>query len=406
MPNLFKNKPLNIQRQFYTMMSAADNANDVEVTLYGDVVDERPVDWWTGEPIEGDFIVAKEFIEDLDRLNGYKNVTFRINSYGGDSTSGILLHNRIKAMQAHTTAIIDGVAMSAASIIAVACDTVKMNPASLLMIHKNWMFMFGGYNADNLQEPLNMLNGYDNAAAAAYAKKSGKTDKQCLKMMADVTYLTGREAVEQGFADELIEDAEPITLAASADGTSIFCRGREIHLVPGMFAPDNIPTVEPGTPEQGEPVEANTKKPEDTGSKEGGNPMSKDELRAQYPDLVAEIEADATAGQNEAINEAVQAERSRLHGIDEVAGLFPNSLVEDAKYGNPCSAQEMTLRAAQNAVKEGTAFLSAMQADANESNTGNVESANSPEDGEKPAGEMTQEESDKAFAALYKAKEE
>lgn len=403
---LFKNKPLNIQRQFYTMMSAEGNENDVEVTFYGDVVDERPIDWWTGEPIEGDFIIAKDFIEDLDRLDGYKNVTFRINSYGGDSTSGILIHNRIKAMKAHTTAIIDGVAMSAASIIAIACDTVKMNPASLLMIHKNWMFMWGGYNADNLQEPLNMLNGYDSAAAAAYAKKSGKSDKQCLKMMSDVTYLTGREAVEQGFADELIEDAEPIALAASADGTSIFCRGREIHLVPGMFAPDNIPTVEPAATEPEATVEANTNTPAVTGNEEGGNPMTKDELRAQYPDLVAEIEADATAGQNNAINEAVQAERSRLQGIDEVASLFPNSMVEDAKYGNPCTAQDMTLRAAQNAVKEGSAFLSAMQSDANESNTDHVESANSPEDGEKQTGEMSQEESDKLFASLYKEKED
>ena len=403
---LFKNKPLNIQRQFYTMMSAEGNENDVEVTFYGDVVDERPIDWWTGEPIEGDFIIAKDFIEDLDRLDGYKNVTFRINSYGGDSTSGILIHNRIKAMKAHTTAIIDGVAMSAASIIAIACDTVKMNPASLLMIHKNWMFMWGGYNADNLQEPLNMLNGYDSAAAAAYAKKSGKSDKQCLKMMSDVTYLTGREAVEQGFADELIEDAEPIALAASADGTSIFCRGREIHLVPGMFAPDNIPTVEPAATEPEATVEANTTTPAVTGNEEGGNPMTKDELRAQYPDLVAEIEADATAGQNNAINEAVQAERSRLQGIDEVASLFPNSMVEDAKYGNPCTAQDMTLRAAQNAVKEGSAFLSAMQSDANESNTDHVESANSPEDGEKQTGEMSQEESDKLFASLYKEKED
>lgn len=403
---LFKNKPLNIQRQFYTMMSAEGNENDVEVTFYGDVVDERPIDWWTGEAIEGDFIIAKDFIEDLDRLDGYKNVTFRINSYGGDSTSGILIHNRIKAMKAHTTAIVDGVAMSAASIIAIACDTVKMNPASLLMIHKNWMFMWGGYNADNLQEPLNMLNGYDSAAAAAYAKKSGKSDKQCLKMMSDVTYLTGREAVEQGFADELIEDAEPIALAASADGTSIFCRGREIHLVPGMFAPDNIPTVEPAATEPEATVEANTNTPAVTGNEEGGNPMTKDELRAQYPDLVAEIEADATAGQNNAINEAVQAERSRLQGIDEVASLFPNSMVEDAKYGNPCTAQDMTLRAAQNAVKEGSAFLSAMQSDANESNTDHVESANSPEDGEKQTGEMSQEESDKLFASLYKEKED
>ena len=66
-----------------------------------------------------------------------------------------------------------------------------------------------------------------------------------MHMMSDTTYMTGRVAVEKGFADELIEDAEPVAIAASADGRILYVHGRTIHFAPGMFAPDTIPTVTP-----------------------------------------------------------------------------------------------------------------------------------------------------------------
>lgn len=77
-----------------------------------------------------------------------------------------------------------------------------------------------------------------------YKRKTGLSETVIMHMMADTTYMTGREAIEKGFADELIEDAEPVGIAASADGRSLFVRGKQFHLAPGMFAPDNIPTVD------------------------------------------------------------------------------------------------------------------------------------------------------------------
>lgn len=403
-----------IDRGVYAM--TLKDGVDAEITMYGDVVESRPIDWWTGKPMEGDFIILDEFLEDFETISKAKNITIRMNSYGGDCVVAFVIHNKLRDLAragVKTTCIVDGVAMSAGSVIMSACDTVKVNAASLVMIHRCWSFLWGGYNADELRGQADSQDAYDKALAAAYVRKTGLSQTQILHMMSETTYMTGSEAIEKGFADELVESAEPLNLAASADGRSIFVRGKEMHLAPGMFAPDMIPTIEQVSPEDKGDKEAapedsvitNNIQPEETGSVEGGQTMSKDELRAQYPDLVAEIEADATAGQTEAINAAVQAERSRLQGIDEVANLFPDSLVNAAKYGEQaCTAQEMTLRAAQDAVKEGKNFLNALDADTKESHTNDVNPAVAPEDGGNH--EMTQEECDAAFAALLKEKEE
>ena len=110
--------------------------------------------------------------------------------------------------------------------------------------------------------------------------------------------------------------------------------------------------------------------------------MDTKELREKYPEQVAEIEAEARAAVDttEAANAAVNAERERLSAIDEVADLFDSELVREAKYGNkPCTAAELALLAAQNAKKQGTAFLAAAQEDAKASGTGGVGATPPPE---------------------------
>jgi len=103
--------------------------------------------------------------------------------------------------------------------------------------------------------------------------------------------------------------------------------------------------------------------------------MTLEELRAQQPELVRQIEASAA-------QTAVQTERARLQGIDEVATLFDTELVAEAKFGaNACDAKELTYRAAQKAAKAGTNFLAAVKKDAKASGAEDVPAAAAPEDG-------------------------
>ena len=76
--------------------------------------------------------------------------------------------------------------------------------------------MWGGYNADELRGQANQQDAWDKMQMEIYKRKTGLTDADILGMMAETTYMTGRETVEKGFADELIEDAEPLGIAASS----------------------------------------------------------------------------------------------------------------------------------------------------------------------------------------------
>ena len=109
------------------VMEMADGEN-AEITMYGEIVERHPKHWWTGEPLEGDFIVQDEFLRDLENLSGAKTLTIRMHSIGGDAGVSILIHNRLRDLSAKGTAltcIVDGVAMSGGSLIMCACDNVR-----------------------------------------------------------------------------------------------------------------------------------------------------------------------------------------------------------------------------------------------------------------------------------------
>ena len=379
---------ININRPFYTM--ATTDGESAEITMYGEIVEQRPRDWWTGREIEGNFIIGDEFLEDLKQIENCSSITIRMNSGGGDAAVSIMIHNRLRELASKgkkLTCIVDGIAMSGGSLIMCACDTVKVNASSLVMIHKCWSFLFGGYNADEMRSMAKASDAYDEAQAAIYVRKTGLSEVQVMHMMSDTTYLTGKEAKEKGFADEVLEE-EALPIAASADGRTLYVGQRQMHLAPGMFAPDFIPTVEAGAV----PVETNT---QTQNVDEGGKPMATtiEELRAESPDLLAQAESAASAN-------AVQAERTRLQEIDNVAGLFSAEMVREAKYGETaCTAQELAYRAAQAAVANGQQFLNNMAADAQASNAAAVPAAPAPA-AEDPKPETPEEKMAAARAAV------
>lgn len=402
MPNPLKHafRPICIDRGPYSMKMA--DGENAEITMYGEVVESHPTHWYTGEKLKGDFIAQDEFLQDLNSLAGAKSLTIRMNSLGGDSLVGMVIHNRLRELSSkgvHLICIVDGAAMSAASVIMCACDEVRINPASLVMIHRCWGYMWGGYNADDLRESANMFDAYDRAAVTTYQRKTKMDVDELLRLMSETTYLTGREAVEKGFADSVIEDAEPLDIAASADGRSLIVRGRPFHLTPGMFAPDSIPTITPGA---SAPVEKNTNRPAQTGD-EGGKTMAKnlEELRAENPELAEAMMAEAKAAVSasgapatpaappaappavpaaqDTTPDPVKAERQRIQEIDALSSLYDAETIQAAKYGeNACTAQEMAYRAAQKAAQQGKKFLGDLEDDTQASGVQGVPAAGDP----------------------------
>lgn len=373
-----KSPVVSIQRSVYTM--ATTDGTSAEIVMYGDIYEQQPVDWWSGKPIEGQFILLSEFLDDLEQIAHCKKITIRMNSYGGDAGVSNTIHNRLRELArngADLVCIVDGVAMSGGSLIMCSCDTVQVNPSSLIMIHKAASRLWGGYNADELRQQAETLDAWDKMQVEIYKRKTGLSDTVIKHMMGETTYMTGREAVDKGFADKVLEDSEPVKISASADGRSIFVHGREMHMAPGMFAPDSIPTV---TTEDPSSDVANTNTPVVTGSEEGGNSMTEQELREKCPEIVAQVEANArAAGNTDAVNAAVQAEQNRIREIDEVACLYSEEMVAEAKYGaKACSVQELTYRAAKAAAAKGGQALKDLEDDAGTSGGAQVGAAAPP----------------------------
>ena len=414
-----KFKPISLNREFYTL--ASSDGISAELTLYGDIVEERPIDWWTGEPIEGNFIVQSEFLSDLDAVKNCKSLTIRINSAGGDAAVSVLIHNRLRELAMNgmkLSCIVDGVAMSGGSLIMCACEDVQVYPSSIIMIHKCWAFLFGGYNADELREAAVRQDAIDKAQVGIYARKTGMSETQLLHMMGNTTYMTGRDAVDKGFADGLLDG--DVAIAASADGRSLFVHGREMHLKNGLFAPDFVRTAEEEPYEEegitgedpediehqvGEPAEPETDpavSPGNPGS-EGGEDMTLEEFREQNPEEARRIDEAQAAAVAAAENNARAAERERLRGIDAIAASVGDpAMVEEARFGETaCDARELAFRAMQKSAAQGANAFRAMQNDVKASGAAAVNPVPPVED--KPVIPKTAEEQMNAARAEVKS---
>ena len=79
------------------MATTDESGSSAEITMYGDIYEQQPTNWW-GEPIEGQYILLSEFLEDLKQISSCKNITIRMNSYGGDAGASNMIHNRLREL--------------------------------------------------------------------------------------------------------------------------------------------------------------------------------------------------------------------------------------------------------------------------------------------------------------------
>lgn len=393
-----------IERGCYAIKTDG-KSETAELTLYGNVVKKRPLDIdWENERISkstDNYIVEQEFLDDLNALGKCKELNIRVNSLGGDVHVAMMIYSRLRELADNGTALnctIDGVAMSAGSMIMCAADKVTASEASLIMIHRSMTTMSKQYlNADELRRQAEVQDEYDKMIASCYSRKTGKSESELLKMMSRETYMTGAEAKEAGFVDELTSAGQATEIVACADKKSLLVGGRVFDLM-GAPLPLNLPTVTQSEPQNsGEDV---THKELPT---EGGNEiMAKnyDELLKENPELaaaiekefMAKVEADISAKASAAKEQAIETERARIAAIDEIAGLYAPEMVDAAKYGDKaCTAMELSYRAAVEDAKKGRKYLADMQSDALDSGSSAVNAAVPPADNDPDSGKTDEE---------------
>lgn len=147
-----------------------------------------------------------------DELNsGTGNITVYINSYGGDCVAAAQIYNMLTNYNGKVTIKIDGIAASAASVIAMAGDKVLMSPVSVIMIHNPLTMVCGDHK--EMEKAIDMLAEVKESVINAYEYKTGLSRAKLSHLMESETWMNANKAVELGFADGISEkeDNAPLT---------------------------------------------------------------------------------------------------------------------------------------------------------------------------------------------------
>lgn len=204
--------------KFWNWTKQTDKADQTVRTLFlnGTIADES---WYD------DDVTPQLFKDDLYSDTG--DVTVWLNSPGGDCVAAAQIYNMLREYPGNVTIKIDGIAASAASLIAMAGDTVLMSPVSMMMIHNPLTMAIG--DADDMQKTIEMLNEVKDSIINAYELKTGMSRAKLSHLMDNETWMNAMKAVELGFADGILyrdaekdddEDEEPVIPDTETEETS------------------------------------------------------------------------------------------------------------------------------------------------------------------------------------------
>lgn len=180
---------------FWNFKNAADTeSGETELEFYGPISE---FSFW------GDEVTPRLFKDQLYANGDGKPVTVRLNSPGGDLIAASVIAATIRDYPAPVTVKVDGIAASAAVMVALAGDRVAMNASAYMMVHNPMVGLLGYFNVDELKDLIGELKSIKNGIVEGYQSKTGMDAEKLAKLMDDETWLTASEAVALGFADEI-----------------------------------------------------------------------------------------------------------------------------------------------------------------------------------------------------------
>jgi ATP-dependent Clp protease protease subunit len=243
-------------RKFWNWARNSDN----ERTLYlnGPIAEET---WW------GDEVTPQMFKDEL--LSGTGDITVWINSPGGDVFAAAQIYNMLMEYNGQVTVKIDGIAASAASVIAMAGGEVHMSPVSMLMIHNPATIAIG--DSVEMVRAKELLDEVKESIINAYELKTGLPRLKLARLMDAETWMNAKKAVELGFADGILYVEKEESLSGNRVEALIFSRMAVTNSILSKFPkpPDSTKgaALDPkeaerntstpaGTPEKGTPIES------------------------------------------------------------------------------------------------------------------------------------------------------
>ncbi|MCR4436169.1 MAG: Clp protease ClpP [Clostridiales bacterium] len=369
--------------KFWNFIKNEQNDEDVELRISGEIVSDDDA-WlyeWFGIPAA----YPNAFRNELAQYKG-KNITVWIDSYGGDVFAAAGIYNALKEHDGKVTTVVDGKAMSAASVIAMAGEEVQMSPVGIMMIHNPWSNAAG--EAKDMRHAADMLDEVKETIINAYQLKTGKSRNKISEMMDNETFMSAKTAVKEGFADKIRytgtqnEPVENNFIFSHMAIQNSIARSmmKFLEIAKSQSVNGTVPNNSNSQPPAPEPPKAVN----NITSMKGEGPMFKtiDELRNACPDLVKQIE-------DAAREEGRKEERTRIQDIEKIAVNMDPALVSKAKFEEPMDAKELAFKALQADVAKGRQYLDNHEKDVKDSKTEDVTPAPGEGDADKaPAGKI------------------
>lgn len=300
--------------KFWTMNQSETKTNSAEIMIYGTIGSS----WWD------ESVSAAQFGRDLKALgNDIDEITVRINSTGGSVYDGLSIRSQLKSHKAVVTVIVDGLAASIASIIAMGADKIIMAKGSNMMIHNPMASAFG--EAKDLRDTADFLDKIRDSLVSVYEDKTGLSKDELVDLLDAETWMSAEEAVENGFADEVEGQLE---VTAKMAGTIAVFNGISMDVSNYNNIPERLLNMAPPSISFKPKPIAQTK-PIQQGER---NKMNLEQLKNDYPELYQQIV-------NEAINQGAEQERNRFKAIDEIAMPGYEDIINKAKYESGDSAE-------------------------------------------------------------------
>lgn len=341
--------------KFWNFISNKDE-NTAELLLYGEISEYS---WYE------DDITPKAFNNDLAGIGAVNEITVRINSGGGDVFAAVAIYTRLKEHKADIAVKIDGWCASAATIIAMAGDTIEISAGGVFMVHNPLACLIGYYNAEELGKVVRELGTVKQSIVNCYMTVTDKQEDEIKKLMSDETWFTAQEAVEAGFCTGVMfTDVE----MEVEDTETVIVNSVSISLESFNTVPRKLLGCKTAGSNTGNGTGSSIK------NKEVKETMTLEEFKKKYPSVADAFKNEILAGQGSAAGqeggtadhtEAVNAERARIKGIDDCTLPGFEDLANKAKYENPVPAAEFAMQVIAEQRKQGSEFLNGRSQDIN-----------------------------------------
>ena len=317
----------------------AKSDSSAEILLYDEISGFNDENWG--------FINAKGLINKIKALGNIQDITLRINSVGGDVFEAQAMYSYLKNHPANITVRVDGLAASAASVVAMAGNKIIMPSNALMMIHNPAGGVWG--EAEDMRDTAEILDKIRDTIANVYVAKTGLDREKVISMMDSETWLDATEAHTLKFCDE-VEEAVEIT-AMAVKGGIIFSSGFGFSRVDEILSaklPKNAVKINTPPREKDEAKEAQTEM----------EIKNVADLEKAYPEFTAAIRNTADEA---GYTRGIQAERERLKALDSLNAPGREAIIAKAKYDDPKDARDIAIELLQS--DRSTATLEAMKRD-------------------------------------------